>query len=206
MLEVEIGGIGTDSQKFPNENDSDVELLIEVRSGDQTAFHTLIHRITPLVRARAMQFSAKSNGKIQQDDLTQEGFFGVLNAITVYKIGSKTSFRTFAYICATNRMISVMRRNAAEPELFPLFESSDSCEMGSVDPEELIIGAEQADILLQLLLARATEFEKSVLQAYLSGKRYEEIANDLSVSAKAVDNALQRVRVKLQKEIDLQPN
>ncbi|MBR2521090.1 MAG: sigma-70 family RNA polymerase sigma factor [Oscillospiraceae bacterium] len=140
------------------------------------------------------------------EDLIQEGMLGLLNAVRDYRADRNTAFRTYAQICIKRRLISAIRSDARYKNL-PLnkavsyhpfsFDCEDSIPQQSVpDPEEVLIGQEQADERTAQLKKELSGLEEKVLELYLDGYSCSEIAHSLGREIKAVDNAIQRVRRK----------
>ncbi len=182
------------------------------RSGDREAEETLVLRYGRLVRACARPyFLAGGNG----EDLIQEGMIGLLKAIRDYDPRRSTSFKAFAELCIRSRLLSAIQTASRdkhmplntyipfEPPLFseqeqPLLAAQDSLQ----NPEALIIGKEELRELLQNLYAQLSRFEAEVLDLYLNGFSYAEIADRTGKQTKAVDNAVQRIRRKMAKQSD----
>lgn len=181
---------------------SDELLVARARSGDQLVLAELIARHAPFIRERAAFYA---NPMYEAEDLAQEGMVGLLSAIRHYSHKSKTSFRTYAGVCISNRMVtalkSVSRQRDIPFSLFvPLNESSDR-ELPSIrqktDPENILIEREKAHELVKKIHKILTKYEFYVFTAYLGGYAYSDIAKMISRTPKSVDNALQRARKKL---------
>ncbi len=176
----------------------DERLVSLAGKGDSEAVAELLVRFLPLVKIKAASF--KLDG-LESDDLAQEGLLGLLNAIYSYKRENGASFATYASACVKNRMISAARSHMARRNL-PLNFSlpfDDIVSFGSIadDPQEILAAKEETARLLEIINFKLSGFEKSVLKRYLIGESYEQIAKALGTKAKAVDNALQRIKKKL---------
>lgn len=161
----------------------------------------LLERYLPLVRSRANAFRQRG---VETDDLIQEGVIGLLYAIRAYDHKFSTSFETFAYVCITNRLRSAVTTAGQKLQTVSL----DSCPpLGEnlwnttqeKDPQEIVISREQFGQWLQRVDACLSGFEHQVIRYYLGGYSYQEIAQLLRSTTKAVDNALQRARRKLRR-------
>lgn len=173
--------------------------------GDSSAEETLVLRHTRLVRACARPLFLMGG---DSEDLIQEGMLGLVKAIRDYSDGRGSSFRTFAETCVKNRMISAIRSAAGKhhtplndsiPIETPLFDESYAgalVQTGS-DPESILITRETIQERGRFLRSKLSDFEAKVLTLYLSGLSYSEIAAQVGRPLKSVDNAVQRIRRKL---------
>ncbi len=179
---------------------SDEQLAVRARSGDEEAFALLVQRCAPMVKRQAGIFR---NAEVEAEDLSQEGLLGLLSAVRTYNPQAAASFRTYAGICVRRRMLTAAKRSDAARavpvlELVPMegAEGSLSAASGAEDPAQLVVEKETLSHLYDRLRGTLSEREYAVLAHYMNGYSYEEIARRLGVTAKAVDNALQRVRRK----------
>lgn len=175
------------------------ELVAAAKTGSTAAMEVLMERMYPLITRRAHSFSATTEQDRQ--DLVQEGMIAVLNAVRHFRQDSGAAFKTFAYRCAVNRMLSVLRSHHSRADV-----SIEACvsddellltQSESIGPEEQFVAKDEADRIFRTIEERLSVFEKNVILLYISGQTYSEIAAALSSNFKAVDNALQRVRRKL---------
>ncbi len=174
---------------------SDLALIARCHQGDGEAVAQLITRYMPLVRSRAAGFYGPN---LERDDLTQEGFLALLKCIRSFNPERQPSFAAFADKCVRNRLSTVVRRSIAGNSLsqarnLGIPEGDD----GFFDPAACLIRQEDAAALRKKIESLLSVFEQDVLNMYLSGHSYKQIALRLHASAKAVDNALQRARRKL---------
>ncbi len=190
-------------------NDSiltDEALCSRAAQGDQNAEESLALRYTHLVRACARPLFLMGG---DSEDLTQEGMVGLLSAIRSYSPARKVSFRTYAETCVKNRMISAIRSasgkhhtplNDSIPIETPLFDENchSTAALPETDPEELLITRENVQERLGSLFSKLSDYEAEILKLYLSGLSYSEIADQLGRPVKSVDNAIQRIRRKLE--------
>ena len=135
------------------------------------------------------------------------GLLGLLSAVGTYRPDGTASFATYASVCVRHRIISAVKRAGSLRNVPPsAMESWDDGDFeglpnGQADPERMLLEREEAARMRERLKAVLTELEYQVLMLYLSAYSYEEIAARLHVGAKTVDNALQRVRRKLDASI-----
>lgn len=151
-----------------------------------------------LVRRHAAMYRSV---QLEAEDLEQEGLVGLLSAVRTYQESGGASFRTYASVCIRRRMLSAVRRAGAakqipSSELISMDEGGASLEEPAVptDPAVLLQQREDADRFQNRLKETLTQLEYQVLMLYLGAYSYEEIAQLLHSTSKAVDNALQRVR------------
>ncbi len=185
------------SPDLNNKNSMADDVLVSLaQSGDQAALNTLLVRYTAMVKSIA---SCSFGASLEPDDLAQEGMLGLLAAVYSYAPEKAASFHTYASVCVSNRIVSAVRAgNRLKHSPLNSFVSLQESDAASQpDPEELLLADEKAEQLLLFLSEELSQLEYKVLRLHLSGDRYENIAEKLQISAKAVDNALQRVRKKL---------
>ncbi len=173
--------------------------LRAARAGDDAAMAFLISDHLPFIRQKAA--SAASVCGIDAEDLAQEGLIGLLNAVRSFDFYGTAAFRTFARTCIVNSIRSAMRRTS-RPGAVPAravlpIDSADELS-GAADPQDIVVGREEAARLLSYVDKHLSPREQQVLRLYLSGDSYAVVAEKLGLSdSKAVDNALQRIRKKL---------
>lgn len=187
---------------------SDEKLCELTHGGDRIAEETLVSRYTRSVRQLARPFYLAGG---DSDDLIQEGMIGLIYGVREYDVSRNASFRTFAETCIRNRLYSAVRAAARDkhsplnqsiPLEIPFFDSRTSSSVGvhglsQVDPEELVIGREDARDTLRGVRKQLSEFEAKILGYYLDGLTTKEMAEAVNKSPKSVDNAVQRVRRKI---------
>ena len=180
-------------------------------AGDRTAEEILAERYLRMVKACARPLFLAGG---DSEDLIQEGTFGLLSAIKNYDPACGTSFKTFAEHCVRMRLLSAVK-SASRLKHFPLNDgisleqlsedpSADLSalpEMLRQNPEELVLARESREELYEIFSRSLSKFEIKVLDLYLEGLSYREIAERLCKSAKSVDNAVQRIRHKLARDI-----
>ena len=189
---------------------SDSQLQQLSASGDRTAEDALVSRYMQLVRACSRPFFLAGG---ESEDLIQEGMIGLISAVRQYDPQNGASFRTFAEICIKKRILSAIR-SASRLKHFPLNDGV-SLEQLSEDtslpfaaisdyiqpsPEELVLARESKEELYSAFRDRLSRLEIKVLDLYLDGLSYQNIAQRLGKDAKAVDNAVQRIRRKMARD------
>ncbi|MBR3486037.1 MAG: RNA polymerase sporulation sigma factor SigH [Clostridia bacterium] len=192
----------------------DEQLAVLAKAGDATASDELYHRYKNIVRGKARPYFLVG---ADRDDLIQEGMIGLFKAIRDFSDEKNSSFRPFAEICITRQILTAIKQatrnkhkplnsydslyesvydDGSEKQLMDMIESRTA-----LDPEELYIKQELHESLMQTVEKSLTEYERAVLDGFLDGRSYSEIAAELGHSTKSVDNALQRIRKKLEKEL-----
>ena len=188
----------------------DAVLCSLAASGDRAAEEALVLRFGRLVRACARPYFLAGG---DSEDLIQEGMIGLLKAIREYD-SRRSSFKTYAELCIRSRLLSAIQMATRDKHLplntyipfeHPLFSEHEQPLLAAQDwqnPEALIIGKEDLRELLQTLYAQLSSFEAEVLDLYLNGLSYAEIAVRTGKQTKSVDNAVQRIRRKVTQQSD----
>lgn len=191
---------------------SDEKLCELARDYDQNAEEVLVSRYTRLVRQLARPLYLAGG---DSDDLIQEGMIGLIYGVREYNSERTASFRTFAETCIRNRLYSAVRAasrdkhtplNQSIPLEIPFFDSRTTSSIGTPhlsqsNPEDLIIGREDARDKLRGVRKQLSEFEAKILGYYLDGLTTKEMAEAVNRSPKSVDNAVQRVRRKIARHL-----
>ncbi|MDH7600754.1 MAG: RNA polymerase sporulation sigma factor SigH [Armatimonadota bacterium] len=182
---------------------------------DLHAVEYLLYRFRDLVRKKARSYFLLGGDK---DDVLQVGMIGLWRAIMDYSPDKEISFLAFARLCIERHIISAVKA-ATRRKQWPLnsamsldqyVEDDDSeCSLAEilvaeevVDPETVLIRAENRKILRTLVRKMLSDFEWQVLQEYHRGGSYCEIARRLACKPKSVDNALGRIRKKVSRARD----
>ncbi len=186
-------------------NCSDARLVELYNSGNSGAFTVLTDRYLKLIRSITSKY--KISG-LEFEDLTQEGLLGLLSAVKTYNAQKGATFKTYAGLCINRRIITLLERSGnnkskALNDYISLYDKDidDIMPEEGVNPEENFIGKESLQSLKKTISECLSEKEKQVLELYLAGESYANIADKLKMSQKSVDNALQRIRRKLRKHI-----
>nr|WP_319488372.1 sigma-70 family RNA polymerase sigma factor [uncultured Caproiciproducens sp.] len=180
---------------------TDSQLACLVSSGNSDAFVELTGRYMSLIRVKAAPFRCTM---LEADDLCQEGLLGLLSAARTYDSDGKAGFKTYAGVCINNRIIMAYRTAASRKNLplnnfVSLSDSGAQMDMTDCtsDPEILLMDSESYKTMQLRMKELLSKLEQQVLMLYLGGCSYHDIAEKLNVTSKVVDNALQRVRLKL---------
>lgn len=190
----------------------DEEIVAMIREGDERALNYLLCKYENFVKAKAKSYFLIGADK---EDIYQEGMIGLFKAIRDYKDDKLASFKVFAELCVTRQIITAVKTATRQKHIplntyvslnKPIYdEESDRTLLDIIsgikvsDPEELIIDREEMEKLEKQIEEVLSSLEMEVLNSYLDGKSYQEIASDLDRQAKSIDNALQRVKRKLEK-------
>lgn len=189
----------------------DEELCLLAAAGNRLAEETLVTRYNRLVRTCARPFFLAGG---DSEDLTQEGMVGLITAVREYDAGKEASFRTFAEICIRSRLYSVLRASARDKQQ-PLNQSlslddshfdsnpltSGTSNLAQRNPEDFLIDREHTAALLSGVRKQLSEFEAKILGFYLDGLSCREIAKAVNKPPKSVDNAVQRIRRKVARQV-----
>ena len=186
----------------------DERLCAAAAQGAPDAEELLVARFSRLVRACARPLFLAGG---DSEDLIQEGMVGLLHAIRTYDPDKQAQFRTYAEVCIRNRLYSAVRA-AGRDKHAPLndsvsLEDSDRAlserAAGVTDPESMLIGKEALAERLDALYGELSKLEAQILRLYLSGLSYGEIASRLDRTEKSIDNAIQRIRRKLTRQLSI---
>ena len=195
---------------------SDEEMVAQAKSGDNRAQEYLISKYEKFVKAKAKSYFLIGADK---EDIYQEGMIGLYKAIRDFNPEKSTSFKAFAEICVVRQIITAIKTATRQKHIplntyvslnKPIYEEESERTLLDVlaglkitDPEELMISKEQMAYIEEKISKVLSGLELEVLTSYLDGKSYQEIASDLERHSKSIDNALQRVKRKLEKCLDL---
>ena len=170
--------------------------IAQAAAGDQEAFALLAHRMMPLIHAQI--HSCRCDG-VEDEDLAQEALMGLLAAVRTYREDGGAAFTTYATACIRNRLLTVARRRNPWAGREQSLEDSDDLPDTVIDPALHLQEREELNGLLARLQTLLTPLEYRVLLLRLGDSSYAEIAARLGITAKAVDNAIQRIRRKIGK-------
>ena len=188
------------------------EVVIEAKNGDTRAQEYIITKYENFVKVKAKAYFLIG---ADREDIYQEGMIGLYKAIRDFNGEKSSSFKVFAEVCITRQIITAIK-TATRQKHIPLNtyvslnkpvseEDSDRTLLDILsnirvtDPEALFIGEEQKAYMEKEMQKNLSSLELEVLYSYLDGKSYQEIACDLDRHSKSIDNALQRVKKKLEK-------
>ena len=178
---------------------SDAKLAELVKSGNDSAFDVLTLRYLRNIGFLAKKYSADG---YERNDFVQEGLVGLLCSCKAFDQNGGASFKSYMSVVVERRFISIIRRGEQKKaipssSIVPMDDVGESIEDSAKTPEELLMCREQLDQLMLRLQSVLSKSEYDVLMLYGNGLSYKEIAEKLSVTEKAVDNALQRARKKV---------
>jgi RNA polymerase sporulation-specific sigma factor len=195
---------------------SDEDIIALARDGDSDAMDYMLNRYKNLVRKKAKALYLIGGDK---DDLIQEGMIGLYKAIRDYDMDKDNSFYNFADLCISRQIYSAIKASNRKKN-FPLntyvslyapayneytdLDDKEALvdlmyESKTSNPEELVIDKESTNMLEYELVRHLSSFEKDVLDLYLNDYTYLQIADKLKKEPKSIDNALQRIKLKLNK-------
>jgi RNA polymerase sporulation-specific sigma factor len=193
----------------------ELDLILAAQAGDEMASATLVAKYRSFVRCKARSYFLAG---ADRDDVVQEGMIGLYKAIRDYRSDRQSSFRSFAELCVTRQLITAIKTASRQKHgplntYVSLQRSATTEEEGDrvlsdilaarhvCDPAEIVISAWEAASIKEGFTEALSSFESDVLCLYVDGKSYNEIADRLSRHPKAVDNALQRVKRKVEIQI-----
>jgi RNA polymerase sporulation-specific sigma factor len=197
---------------------TDDELVLRARAGDDAALEHLLLRYRNFSRVKARNYFLIGADK---EDIIQEGMIGLYKAIRDYRPDKQSSFRAFAELCIQRQIITAIK-TATRQKHIPLnsyvsltrpVQQEDGSEPDRVlvdvltqgansDPVEMVISREEIDMMQTSFREILSDLEAHVLHLYLEGKSYQDIAVSLRRRVKSIDNALQRIKRKVEMHID----
>ncbi|MBL4930264.1 RNA polymerase sporulation sigma factor SigH [Clostridium paridis] len=191
---------------------ADEEIVSKAKNGNTRAQEYIISKFQSFVKTKAKSYFLIGADK---EDIYQEGMIGLYKAIRDFNPDKLSSFRAFAELCVTRQIITAIKTATRQKHIplntyvslnKPVYEEESERTLLDIlsglkitDPEELVISKEEMERMEKEISKTLTELEMEVLTSYLDGKSYQEIACDLDRHAKSIDNALQRVKRKLEK-------
>ena len=210
MTSKETPGI---EERYGSKQDEDICLLAQ--DGDVFAQEYLMNRYKNFVRSKARSYFLIG---ADHEDIVQEGMIGLFKSIRDFRPDKLASFRAFAELCITRQIITAIKTATRQKHIplnsyvslnKPIFdEESDRTLLDVIsegritNPEELLIGREELSSIEGQIRETLSGLEKEVLSAYLDGRSYQEIAETLGRHVKSIDNALQRVKRKMEKLLE----
>ena len=203
-------------ENLDNSQQDEYNIVLKANKGDKLALEYIISKYKNFVKAKAKSYFLVGADK---EDIIQEGMIGLYKAVRDFD-GTKTN--SFAEICITRQIITAIKTATRQKHIplnsyvslnKPIYdEESDRTLLDIIatsivtDPEELIISKEELKNIENKMNELLSDLELEVLELYLSGKSYQYIANMLNRDVKSIDNALQRVKRKLEKHLENRNN
>lgn len=192
---------------------TDEEIVFDAQENNNVlAQEYLLHKYRNFVRAKARSYFLIG---AEREDIIQEGMIGLYKAIRDFKTDKQASFRAFAELCVTRQIITAIKTATRQKHIplnsyvslnKPIYEEDSDRTLLDVisgvkvaNPEDMIISQEEFADIEDKMNEILSDLEWQVLMSYLDGKSYQEIAVDLNRHIKSIDNALQRVKRKLEK-------
>lgn len=198
-------------------NMTDEELVKLEKNNDETATNILLERYEEIVRAKVSKYYIAG---AEKDDIIQEGLIGLFKAIKNFDVEKQSSFKAFANLCIERQIITAIKGSNRQKHI-PLnsyvslndsnYENNEGEEENQLidvlssnsteDPLDTITKNEYFDNVKNTIDKSLSKFEKNVLNKYLEGESYIQIAQSLNSPVKSVDNAIQRIRKKTAKNM-----
>ena len=201
------------NERFRDMADEDIVLLTQ--DADGAALEYLLNKYKNFVRSRARSYFLIG---ADHEDIVQEGMIGLYKAIRDYKTDKLASFRAFAELCVTRQIITAIKTATRQKHIplnsyvslnKPIYDDEHDRTLLDViseeiqsNPEELLISQEDLTLIEGRIGEMLSPLEKQVLLRYLDGKSYQEISDELGRHVKSIDNALQRIKRKMQGFLD----
>lgn len=192
---------------------TDEELILRLRDGDQRIMDFICDKYKNLVKSKAKSMYIIGG---DTEDLIQEGMIGLFKAVRDYDPGRDASFFTFADLCISRQMYNAVQASNRQKHI-PLNtyisfyggnDEGDNANNGLIDeladnkelnPETIFLDKERVEYLEEKIAKELSDFENQVLDLYLTGMKYVEIAKVLGKDEKSTDNALNRIKTKIKK-------
>ena len=196
-------------------NMSDEDLIEIIKSGDKNALEYLISKYKELVNMKVSKYFIIG---AEKEDIVHEGLIGLFKAVKSYKSDKQNSFKTFANMCIERQLITAIKSSNRQKHM-PLnsylslntaaYEEDEDSSLLEVfnahqmeDPLETITKQEYYESVERAMDKSLSSFEKQVLNRYIQGESYVQIAQKLDTPVKSIDNAIQRIRKKAIKNIE----
>ena len=202
------------NQGFESMTDEEIVALAQ-QDGEDAALEYLLNKYKNFVRAKSRSYFLIG---ADHEDIVQEGMIGLYKAIRDYREDRLSSFRAFAELCVTRQIITAIKTATRQKHIplnsyvslnRPIFEEDSDRTLLDViteetpsNPEEMLIDREDLSVIEGRIGSLLSDLEKQVLVRYVEGKSYVEISEEMNRHVKSIDNALQRIKRKLQKYLD----
>ena len=196
------------------EKQTDEELIVRIRDGETEITDYIIEKYKDLVRKKAQRMYILGG---DNEDIIQEGMIGLFKAVRDFDPGRDASFYTFADLCISRQMytaIQAANRKKHTPlnSYISLYKNQEETDMESEligairnsserNPEEILIDRENVEAIEKIIEHDLSPFERQVLELSMTGMNYQDIARLLGKDPKSTDNALNRVKTKIKKQL-----
>ena len=194
---------------------TDEELIKKSNQGDEEALNFIISKYTDIVELKVNKYFMIGGEK---EDIFQEGLIGLFKAVKSFDPEKENSFKTFASLCIERQIITAIKASTRQKQI-PLnnyvsldekpYEDNeeitmmDMLDLGEVeDPLDTVAKKEYLEAVEEAINNNLSDFERDVLERFVEGDSYQEIAESLNINVKSVDNAIQRIRKKATKNIE----
>ena len=203
------------ANNFKTQESSDEQMVEAAKMGDLKALELLMNRYKNFVRSKARSYYLIG---ADWEDIVQEGMIGLFKAVRDYCGDKPSSFKVFAELCITRQMITAIKTATRQKHIplnsyvslnKPIYDEESERTLMDVisgqkltNPEELMISQEELGSIENRIGDMLSELEMKVLTYYLNGRSYQEIALEMDRHVKSIDNALQRVKRKLERYLE----
>ncbi len=208
--------VATKEILMQNYADMEDEILVRLfQNGDGDASEFLMKKYRSFVRAKASRYFLIGGEK---EDIVQEGMIGLYKAIRDFKLDKLSSFKAFAELCITRQIITAVKSATRQKHTplnsyislnKPIYEDESNHTLLDVitcpweqDPAQQIVDQEKANDLEQRMSERLSDLEKKVLELHIAGHSYVEISQNVNTHVKSIDNALQRIKRKMERYLE----
>ena len=202
-------------ESIDNSQQDEYDIVLKASKGDKIALEYIIKKYKNFVKAKAKSYFLIGADK---EDIIQEGMIGLYKAVRVFDASKTNSFKGFADICITRQIITAIKTATRQKHIplnsyislnKPVYDEESERTLLDIiatsivtDPEELIISKEELKHIESKMNELLSDLELQVVEYYLNGKSYQYIADKLKRDVKSIDNALQRVKRKLEKHLE----
>ena len=202
-------------ESIDNSQQDEYDIVLKASKGDKIALEYIIKKYKNFVKAKAKSYCLIGADK---EDIIQEGMIGLYKAVRDFDASKTNSFKGFADICITRQIITAIKTATRQKHIplnsyislnKPVYDEESERTLLDIiatsivtDPEELIISKEELKHIESKMNELLSDLELQVVEYYLNGKSYQYIADKLKRDVKSIDNALQRVKRKLEKHLE----
>ena len=202
-------------ESIDNSQQDEYDIVLKASKGDKIALEYIIKKYKNFVKAKAKSYFLIGADK---EDIIQEGTIGLYKAVRDFDASKTNSFKGFADICITRQIITAIKTATRQKHIplnsyislnKPVYDEESERTLLDIiatsivtDPEELIISKEELKHIESKMNELLSDLELQVVEYYLNGKSYQYIADKLKRDVKSIDNALQRVKRKLEKHLE----